>query len=62
MQIKSENFIKSLMYTAEVLTLFVEDALFYIKLVDFNIVKFHRPFFCAGYSHLRVPVDKSIDY
>ena len=32
------------MYNAEVLTLFVEDALFYFKLADFNIVKFHRPF------------------
>ena len=32
------------MYTAEVFTLFVEDALFYFKLVDFNIVKFHSPF------------------
>ena len=32
------------MYTAEVFTLFVEDALIYWKLVDFNIVKFHSPF------------------
>ena len=32
------------MYTAEVFTLFVEDALVYWKLVDFNIVKFHSPF------------------
>ena len=32
------------MYTAEVLTLFVEDALFCFELFDFNIVKFHRPF------------------
>ena len=32
------------MYTAEVFTLFVEDALSYFKLVDFNIVKFHNPF------------------
>ena len=32
------------MYTVEVFTLFVEDALFYFKLVDFNIVKSHSPF------------------
>ena len=32
------------MYTAEVFTLFVDDALFYFKLVDFNIVKFHKLF------------------
>ena len=32
------------MYTAEMLTLFVEDVLFYFKLVDFNIVKFHSLF------------------
>ena len=32
------------MYTAEVLTLFVDDGLFYFKLVDFNIVKLHSPF------------------
>ena len=49
------------MHKAEVFTLLVEDALFYFKLVDFNIVKFHSPF-CSGYSHLRVPVDKSIHY
>ena len=51
------------MYTAEVLTLLVEDALFYFKLADFNIVKFHSPLiFYAGYSHLRLPVDKSNHY
>ena len=32
------------MYTAEFFTLFVEDAFFNFKLVDFNIVKFHSPF------------------
>ena len=32
------------MYSAEVFKLFVEDALSYFKLVDFNIVKFHIPF------------------
>ena len=32
------------MCTGEVLTLFVEDGLFYLKLDDFNIVKLHSPF------------------
>ena len=40
---------------------FVEDALFYFKLVDFNIVKFHSPFFVL-FFFLRVPVDKSDHY
>ena len=49
------------MYTAEVFTLFVEDALFYFKLVDFNIVKLHSPFSVLVF-YLRVPVDKSDHY
>ena len=50
------------MYTAEVFTLFVEDALFYFKLGDFNIVKFHSPFSVLVFFYLRVPVDKSDHY
>ena len=49
------------MYTAEVFTLLVEDALLYFKLVDCNIVKFHSPFSVLVF-YLRVPVDKSDHY
>ena len=32
------------MYSAEMFRLFIEDGLFYFKLVDFNIVKFYSLF------------------